>query len=120
MNQDSRLDVPSCALPTPDEPAQVYIISPRLVPGVVTVARFISIGIFELRPEFAMTSVNDGATETGTIKSDGIVITCYAFWLLYHLLIMQNKTRRSGLVDPIEIGSECEARCSSTNSVMHS
>ena len=32
----------------------------------------------------------------------------------------QNKTRRSGLVDPIEIGSECEARCSSTNSVMHS
>ena len=85
MNQDSRLDVPSCALPTPDEPAQVYIISPRLVPGVVTVARFISIGIFELRPEFAMTSVNDGATETGTIKSDGIVITCYAFWLLYHL-----------------------------------
>ena len=71
----------------------MYIAGPKSVPGVVTVARFINIGIFELRPEFAMTSVNDGSTSTGAIKSDGIVITCYAFWLLYHLFDRQKSTR---------------------------
>ena len=48
-------------------------------------------------------------------QKQGVVLSRKLWFLL-----MQNKTRRSGLVDPIEIGSECEARCSSTNSVMHS
>ena len=39
---------------------------------------------------------------------------------VYYHKQMTKETRFGGLVDPTEIGSECEARCSSTNSVMHS